>query len=101
MQVIEKLRAMRLARAAEIVENGIDETLSYYAMPAEHWRCLRTTDEIDKSFLPAKVLFLRNGFWRPCRFSDWLCRTRLFPAGKEPLIGSLGLFRCGSLLVAD
>jgi len=24
-------RVMRLAKAAEIVENGIDETLSYYA----------------------------------------------------------------------
>ena len=39
-QVTVKLREMRLARAAEIVEAGIDETLTYYAMPAEHWRCL-------------------------------------------------------------
>ncbi|HUZ95201.1 MAG TPA: transposase [Edaphobacter sp.] len=40
LQVVEKLRAMRLVRAAEmeIVEAGIDETLSYYAMPPEHWR---------------------------------------------------------------
>jgi len=29
---------MRLAKAAEIVENAIDETLSYYSLPAEHWR---------------------------------------------------------------
>jgi ribosomal protein L22 len=34
-QVIEKLRAMRLATAAEIVENGIEETLSYYESLAE------------------------------------------------------------------
>jgi hypothetical protein len=27
-----------VARAAEIVEASIDETLTYYAMPAEHWR---------------------------------------------------------------
>ena len=26
---------MRLSKAAEIVEAGVDETLSYYAMPAE------------------------------------------------------------------
>jgi len=39
---VEKLRLMRLAKAAEIVENGIRETLSYYAMAPEHWRCLRT-----------------------------------------------------------
>jgi putative transposase len=43
-QVVENLRAMRLARAAKIVEAGIDETLSYYAMPPEHWHCLRTNN---------------------------------------------------------
>ncbi|MGA7521111.1 MAG: IS256 family transposase [Acidobacteriaceae bacterium] len=47
-QVIEKLREMRLARAAEIVEAGIDETLSYYAMPPEHWRCLRTNNPLER-----------------------------------------------------
>jgi transposase-like protein len=48
LQVVEKLRAMRLSRAAEIVENGIDETLSYYAMPPEHWRCLRTNNPLER-----------------------------------------------------
>jgi transposase-like protein len=48
LQVVEKLRAMRLAKAADIVENGIDETLSYYAMPPEHWRCLRTNNPLER-----------------------------------------------------
>ena len=43
-QIVDKLRAMKLAKAAELVENGIDETLSYYELPPEHWRCLRTTN---------------------------------------------------------
>lgn len=30
-QAAEELRAISLAKTAEIVENGIDETLSYYA----------------------------------------------------------------------
>jgi putative transposase len=47
-QIIEKLRIMRLARAAEIVESGIDETLSYYSMPSEHWRCLRTNNPLER-----------------------------------------------------
>jgi transposase-like protein len=47
-QIIEKLKAMRLARAAEIVESGIDETLSYYSMPSEHWRCLRTNNPLER-----------------------------------------------------
>jgi putative transposase len=38
-QVVEKLRETRLAKAAEIVDKGIEETLSYYSMPSEHWRC--------------------------------------------------------------
>jgi len=46
--VVEKLRAMRLAKAAEIVENGIDETLSYYDLPPEHWRCLRTNNPLER-----------------------------------------------------
>src|SRR6266568_2278298 len=47
-QIIEKLKIMRLARAAEIVESGIDETLSYYSMPSEHWRCLRTNSPLER-----------------------------------------------------
>jgi len=47
-QVVEKLREMRLAKAAEIVANGIDETLSYYSMPPEHWRCLKTNNPLER-----------------------------------------------------
>jgi len=46
--VVEKLRAMKLAKAAEIVANGIEETLSYYALPPEHWRCLRTNNPLER-----------------------------------------------------
>lgn len=47
-QVAAKLGEMRLARAAEIVESGIDERLTYYAMPAEHWRSLRTNNSVER-----------------------------------------------------
>jgi transposase-like protein len=47
-QIVDKLRAMKLAKAAEIVENGIEETLSYYALPPEHWRCLRTNNPLER-----------------------------------------------------
>jgi putative transposase len=46
--VVEKLRAMKLAKAAEIVANGIGETLSYYHLPPEHWRCLRTNNPLER-----------------------------------------------------
>ena len=35
------------------------ETLTYYAIPDIHWQKIRTTDEIDKSFL-LDLLFLRS-----------------------------------------
>ena len=35
--VVEKLEAMQLAKAAAIVRDGVDETLSYMAFPREHW----------------------------------------------------------------
>jgi putative transposase len=37
-----------LTKAAELVENGIDETLSYYALPPEHWRCLRINNPLER-----------------------------------------------------
>jgi putative transposase len=46
--VVEKLRSMKLAKAAEIVANGIGETLSYYHLPPEHWRCLRTNNPLER-----------------------------------------------------
>lgn len=47
-QVVEKLRGMRLGKAAEIVENGIEETLSYYSLPPEHWRRLKTNNPLER-----------------------------------------------------
>ncbi len=47
-QVVAKLREMRLGKAAEIVEAGVDETLSYYSFPPEHWRCIRTNNPPER-----------------------------------------------------
>ena len=47
-QAAVKLRKMRLRRDAEIVEARIDETLTDYAMPTEHWRSLRTNNPLER-----------------------------------------------------
>ncbi len=47
-QVVVKLREMRLGKAAEVVEQGIEESLSYMAFPREHWRCLRTNNPMER-----------------------------------------------------
>ena len=46
--VMKKLAAMRLAKAAKIVEEGAGETLSYYDFPSQHWRSLRTNNPLER-----------------------------------------------------
>jgi transposase-like protein len=48
IRVIEKLRGLRLARAAELVEAAVEETLAYYAFPEEHWRRIRTNNQLER-----------------------------------------------------
>lgn len=46
--VVEKLKTMRLGKAAEIVQEGIAETLSYYYFPREHWLRIRTNNMLER-----------------------------------------------------
>jgi transposase-like protein len=46
--VINKLKEMKLSKAAQIVEEGFNETLSYYACPDKHWRQLRTNNPLER-----------------------------------------------------
>src|SRR5207244_5568732 len=48
IRVIEKLRGLRLSRAAELVEAAVEETLAYYAFPEEHWRRIRTNNPLER-----------------------------------------------------
>jgi putative transposase len=46
--VVAKLQQMKLAHAAQLVRDGVEETLSYYEFPREHWRCLRTNNPLER-----------------------------------------------------
>jgi transposase-like protein len=46
--VVKKLRAMKLSNAAEIVEQGAIETLSFCEFPSQHWRSLRTNNPLER-----------------------------------------------------
>jgi len=46
--VVAKLEAMKLSKAAQVIRDGIGETLSYMAFPREHWRCLRTNNPLER-----------------------------------------------------
>ncbi len=46
--VVEKLKSLKMSKAAEIVKSGIEETLSYYRFPQEHWRRIRTNNPLER-----------------------------------------------------
>ena len=46
--VAEKLEAMKLGNAAQIVREGVEETLCYMAFPTEHWRQIRTNNPLER-----------------------------------------------------
>jgi transposase-like protein len=46
--VIDRLKQMKLRNAAALVAEGIEDTLSYYAFPPEHWRRIRTNNPLER-----------------------------------------------------
>lgn len=48
LDVEKKLLAMKLAKAAQIVREGVEETLSYMSFPREHWIRIRTTNPLER-----------------------------------------------------
>ena len=47
-RVAEKLRAMKLHKAADKLLDGISETLTYMDFPEEHWKKIRTNNAIER-----------------------------------------------------
>lgn len=46
--VVAKLKGMKLHQAADILEKGIAETLSYYEFPSSHWQRIRTNNPLER-----------------------------------------------------
>lgn len=46
--VVKKLEKMRLGKAAGIVRDGIEETLSYMSFPREFWKRIRTNNPLER-----------------------------------------------------
>jgi transposase-like protein len=44
----QRLKEMRLKSAAELVEQKVEETLTYYGYPAVHWRQIRTNNPLER-----------------------------------------------------
>lgn len=46
--VVRKLREWKLTQAANTVENGFQDTLSYYSFPQQHWTRIRTNNTLER-----------------------------------------------------
>ena len=46
--VIKKLRSQKLRQAAQIVQEGIEDTIAYYDFPDAHWRRIRTNNPLER-----------------------------------------------------
>ena len=46
--VIAELRTLKLRDAARKIEDGVEETLTYFAFPSEHWTRIRTNNAIER-----------------------------------------------------
>jgi transposase-like protein len=52
--VIGTLKALKLGAAAKLVEEKIDETLTYYAFPSQHWLKIRTNNPMERLLKEAR-----------------------------------------------
>ena len=50
-QIAAKLREMKLKEAADKLEHGIEETLTYMSFPVEHWSRIRTNNGLERIML--------------------------------------------------
>ncbi len=47
-QVVAKLRAMKLNKAADLVAEKIEQTLTYYRYPPSHWARIKTNNPLER-----------------------------------------------------
>jgi transposase-like protein len=81
--VVAKLRTMKLAKAAQMVEADAHETLSYYKFPSEHWRKLRTNNPMERTLKEVRRRVKVIGAFPDGRSALMLCAARLrHVAGK-------------------
>jgi putative transposase len=52
--VVDKLQAMKLKAAAELVETSIHETFAYFAYPPQHWLKIKTNNPMERLLKEAR-----------------------------------------------
>jgi len=75
--VVDKLRAMRLGKAAQIVAEGAAETFAYYNFPREHWQKIRTNNPMERTLKEVRRRVKVIGAFADGESALMLCAARL------------------------
>lgn len=75
--VVEKLRAMKLTKAAELVREAVADTLAYYAFPSQHWRSIRTNNPLERILREIRRRIRVVGAFPDGQSALMLCAARL------------------------
>lgn len=75
--IVEQLRQMRLGKAATLVEDAIEETLTYYRFPANHWVRIRTNNPMERIIREIRRRTRVVGVFPDGQSAVMLCAARL------------------------
>jgi transposase-like protein len=53
--IVDDLRASKMAKAADLVEQAVQETLTYYGFPDIHWLKIRTNNPLERIMKEIRV----------------------------------------------
>jgi transposase-like protein len=75
--IADQLRQMRLSQAAKLVESVIEETLTYYQFPANHWVRIRTNNPMERIIREIRRRTRVVGAFPDGQSAVMLCAARL------------------------
>ncbi len=75
--IVDQLKQMRLGKAATLVEEAIEETLTYYRFPANHWVRIRTNNPMERIIREIRRRTRVVGAFPDGQSAVMLCAARL------------------------
>lgn len=75
--IVQKLREQKLPEAARTLENGINETLTYYRYPTEHWTRIRTNNPLERLIKEVRRRTKVIGAFPDANSALMMCAARL------------------------
>lgn len=75
--IVARLRQMKLGKAAELVEDAIEETLTFYRFPDNHWVRIRTNNPMERIIREIRHRTRVVGAFPDGQSAVMLCAARL------------------------